>query len=229
MKKTIIALPVLLIAALLWNTAVAAPGGWWMHLNPGGNYVCNQNERNAVAGPFVSKAECEVAIPTPVPTEEPTEEPTVEPTPEPTATEEPTAEPTPTEEATLEPTPTDLPEPEQEVFVEHSDRVVIKKMWLLTENIFGSWCVSISETHPSLEWQQEWCGFPWPQINTVLPIEAFQLNAPCAGPVYDNDVWECDDESIEWRQARWPDAEWLHGLGRDRLEVLCDKYPEYCQ
>jgi hypothetical protein len=159
--------------------------------------------------------------PTATPTATNTAEP---PTPTPTNTAEP---PTATLVNTLAPTVTG-PAPTSEP-PERSARVRIEKMWLLTENIFGSWCVAISDTHPSLGWQQAWCGFPWPQMNTVLPIEAFQLNAPCAGPVYDNDVWACDDESLEWRQARWPDADWLHGLGRASLDELCEKYPDYCQ
>src|SRR3972149_4244467 len=112
-------------------------------------------------------------------------------------------------------------------------QVVIEKMWLLTEQVFGYWCVVISDSHPSFERQEQICGGPWagwlPGELSDPRAGARIFNAPCAGPVYDNNVWACDDESLDWRAAPWPDAQWLHGLGRDSLEVLCDKHPEYCQ
>ena len=144
------------------------------------------------------------------------------PTPTPTNTAEP---PTATPVDTLVPTVTG-PAPINEL-PERSARVRIKKMWLLTDVHFGpiswaGWCVIISNTHPSVERQQQLCGDGW----HLWPSET---EAICAGPIYDNDVWECDDESLEWRQAHWPDAPWLHGLGRASLDELCEKHPDYCQ
>ena len=161
----------------------------------------------------------EPATPTPTDTAEPPT-PTAISTDEPTATAEP-----PTAEA-LSPTPTatwPAPTPTSEP-PERKPQVRIEKAYLLVNEIDGRWCVLLSDTAPSRQ-AQSWRCFP-EQAEQGQPWVA--TGAPCAGPIYDNDVWECDDESLEWRQARWPDAPWLHGLGRDSLKVLCGRYPDYC-
>jgi len=201
-------------------------------------YMVGPNMRSATPAevqargfdPYGYGSWCPAGSPTATPTntaEPPTPTDTAEP---PTATPTDTAEPlTPTNTAEPSsptatwpaPTPTNEP-PERE------PRVRIERVYLLTEEITGRWCVLLSDTHPSLERQRARCGWPWTVMDTVVPVEAYQANAPCAGPIYDNDVWTCDDDSLEWRMSRWPDAEWLHGLGRDPLEVLCRNYPDYC-
>lgn len=55
------------------------------------------------------------------------------------------------------------------------------KMYLLTGG--DKFCVLISETPPSVERQQALC-FPGE--------EWVAEQAPCAGPIYDDDVWACD-------------------------------------
>lgn len=207
----------LLFIAIFW-AAEAAPGWTTIcHVPPDPDETMQVND-NAVAahlghGDYLGS--CVTPTLTPTATEEPTAEPTEEPTIEPTATEEPTAEPT--EEAT--PDPTDIPQ-QQNDGSEHE--IVIEKMWLFTSWV-GAWCNIISDTHPSTERQDALCGPGWKSI-TMYRL----ANAPCAGPVYSNDVWACDDESLDWRMARWPDAEWLHGLGRRSLDEICSDYPKYC-
>lgn len=189
------------------------------------------------------------ATPTPTDTAEP---PTSTPTetdvpPTPTDTAEPptptdTAEPpTPTPTETWEPTVTETAEPTATMplptatneSAERKPKVVIDKMWLLTEQVWGYWCVAISDEHPSWEWQEQHCGAPWDSgwVPGELGsgMEGSRIyNAPCAGSVYDNDVWSCDDDSLRWRIDRWPDADWLHGLGRRTLDEICSDYPDYC-
>jgi hypothetical protein len=189
--------------------------------------------------PYAYGSWCPGGAPTPTNTAEPvTPTDTAEPpSPTPTNTTEPPT-PTDTEEpavtATLEPTatasalaPTATNEPR-----ERKPRVVIRKMWLLTSERSWSdgvttytgpaWCVVLSDAHPSVERQQALCGDGW---NTRPHI----VEAICAGSVYDNDLWSCDDDSLRWRIQRWPDKPWLHGLGRDTLDVLCKNHPDYCQ
>jgi hypothetical protein len=143
------------------------------------------------------------------------------PTPTPTNTAEP---PTATPVDTLVPTVTG-PAPINEL-PERSARVRIEKMWLLTEQVTGRWCVVLSDTHPSIDRQTDLCSWAYDEQG---PLPGLQVNTLCAGPVYDNNVWACDDESLDWRMSRWPDADWLHGLGRANLDELCEKYPDYCQ
>jgi len=54
-------------------------------------------------------------------------------------------------------------------------------MWLLTKP--DSYCILISEYHPSVESQKRLC---FPAQDWVAD------KAPCNGWVYDNDVWDCD-------------------------------------
>ena len=54
-------------------------------------------------------------------------------------------------------------------------------MWLLTQP--DSYCILISEFHPSVESQKRLC-FPGQ--------EWVADQAPCSGWVHDNDVWDCD-------------------------------------
>ena len=111
--------------------------------------------------------------PTPTPTDIP---------PDPTATDVP-PDPTdiPPDETEVPPDATEIP-----VLPEVTDKpakIVVPKMWLLIEDN-GSWCILISETHPGAEVQGPKCfgeGSTW-----------VADNAPCAGPVYNNDFWKCD-------------------------------------
>jgi hypothetical protein len=63
------------------------------------------------------------------------------------------------------------------------------KMYLLTR---GNWhCLLISDTHPSIERQNQAC-FPDLDPNWTA------TDAPCAAPVYDDDSWKCD-KYTPWR------------------------------
>ena len=176
---------------------------------------------------------CPVVAPTATPTntaEPPTATPTdttEPPSPTPTDTAEP---PTPTE--TWEPTATQAAEPTATLQgptptaepPERKPRVVIEKAWLLVNEIDGRWCVLLSNETPG-RGVQGWKCFP----ELAGEGQAWvATGAPCAGPIYDNDVWSCDDDSLRWRIARWPDASWLHGSGRLSLNAICSRYPEYC-
>lgn len=120
-------------------------------------------------------------------------------------TPEPTPEPTPT------PTPVPAPIPEM-------PKIVIENMWLLVGrhwmyrddgSIFGfrDYCILISDTHPSVEVQKAKC----------FPNGGWRAwYAPCAGPIYANDVWACDDELQE------------RGWSRLSLANLCQRYPRWC-
>jgi hypothetical protein len=82
-------------------------------------------------------------------------------------------------------------------------------MWLLTN--WGEWdlryCILISDTHPSIDIQIAKCfpGTYWVAHFT-----------PCTGPIYENDVWACDDNLEEHNWSRLPLAE------------LCRRYPKWC-
>jgi hypothetical protein len=62
----------------------------------------------------------------------------------------------------------------------HSAKALFK-MYLLTGG--GKFCVLISETPPSIERQKQLC---FPGEDWVAE------QVPCAGPIYDDDVWVCD-------------------------------------
>jgi len=242
--KTLKPLSLLVLAALLLTACgpaqplgyCSADGLFYWYLGNPRNVRSSTPDEVEDQGydPYAYGEWCPGGLPTATPTDT-----AIPPTATPTDTAEPSS-PTPTDTAeppapteTLEPTATwPAPTPTNEP-PERKPQVVIEKMWLLTEQVFGYWCVVISDSHPSFERQEQICGGPWvgwlPGELSDPRAGARIFNAPCAGPVYDNNVWACDDESLDWRQARWPDAEWLHGLGRLSLEDLCDKHPEYCQ
>ena len=177
---------------------------------------------------------CENTEPTetptnPPPTETPTDEPLpptetpTEPPPTPTdppPTETPTPDPCGGEcEPTPTPPPPDGPGP-IEIESSHSSHIAIPFMWLLTNETDGRWCVLIAESHPSVERQNIKCFEDDP--------DWVADNAPCAGPVYDTDVWVCDYTSYEWREARWPDAPWVYEeIGRLPLAQLMTVYQNH--
>jgi hypothetical protein len=69
------------------------------------------------------------------------------------------------------------------------ERKALFRMYLLTN---GGWhCLLISETHPSIERQNQAC-FPHLDPNWTA------TDAPCAAPVYDDDSWKCD-KYTPWR------------------------------
>lgn len=123
-----------------------------------------------------------------------------------------------------EPTPEPTPDPTQPAPVPNSapasnSPAVIDNMWLIRgqridldsdgtpTRIRGSYCILISDTHPSVEVQTAKCfpGDGW------FPNSAF-----CAGSVTADDVWACDDELAEYGWSRLPLAE------------LCERHPQWC-
>ena len=128
--------------------------------------------------------------PTPTPTPPtPTLEPTDTPTPEPTPTETPEpcggeCDPTPT------PTPTNTPDPS-----ERRPEPATGLLWLLTNQIGGvnQHCLIFSDFGPpSVERQGQLC---WPDWFSGAWVAT---NAPCSGPVLDDDTWKCD-KYTPWR------------------------------
>jgi hypothetical protein len=82
------------------------------------------------------------------------------------------------------------------------ERKALFRMYLLTN---GGWhCLLISDTHPSIERQNQAC-FPHLDPNWTA------MDAPCAAPVYDDDSWKCD-KYTPWR------------LSLSRLRVVWERH-----
>lgn len=85
----------------------------------------------------------------------------------------------------VEPKPEPTPTPEPRV----PSQPIGCIMWLLTRD--DNACMLVSETHPSVERQQVLCGW-------------VADRAPCAGDIFDNDYWVCDEMLGENDWARLP-------------------------
>jgi len=129
-------------------------------------------------GPCLAPTPTNTAVP-PTPTDT-----AIAPTPTNTAVPPtPTAMPPTATGSPLPPTATLSLEPEK------PEPKPLFKMYLLTR---GNWhCLLISDTHPSIERQNQAC-FPDLDPNWTA------TNAPCAAAVYDDDTWTCD-KYTPWR------------------------------
>lgn len=118
-----------------------------------------------------------------------------------------------------DPDPTEpAPTPEPGDPPQSSASPVISNMWLIKGDrigmedgfpvsIYPTYCILISDTHPSVEVQTAKCfpGDGW-----------FPRDASCAGAVRSDDTWACDDELAEEGWTRLPLAE------------LCQRHPQWC-